>query len=80
MNELYKTNPMNAPRLNTDAHFADYSTEYSFRGFIDEAFDFIEDFQLLNPTMWERFVRQFREEDADSDGGWRGDGSGSGPL
>ena len=73
MNELYKTNPMNAPRLNTDAHFADYSTEYSFRGFIDEAFDFIEDFQLLNPTMWERFVRQFREEDADSDGGWRGE-------
>lgn len=73
MKNLYENNPMNAPRLNTDTHFADYSTEYSFRGFIDEAFDFIEDFQLLNPEMWERFVRQFREEDADSDGGWRGE-------
>ena len=64
---------MNAPRLNTDAHLADYSTEYKFRGFIDEAFLFIEDFQLLNPIMWERFVRQFREEDADYEGGWRGE-------
>lgn len=73
MKNLYENNPMNAPRLNTDAHFADYSTEYRFRGFIDEAFDFIEDFQLLNPTMWERFVRQFREEDADYEGGWRGE-------
>ena len=64
---------MNAPRLNTDTFFADYSNEYSYRGFIDEAYRFIEDFQLLNPAMWERFVAQFREDDADSDGGWRGE-------
>ena len=73
MKNIYENDPMNAPRLNTDTHFADHSTEYKFRGFIDEAFLFIEDFQLLNPTMWERFVRQFREEDADRDGGWRGE-------
>ena len=73
MKYLYKDNPMNAPRLKTDAHFSDYSTEYKFRGFIDEAFEFIEDFQLLNPVMWERFVNQFREEDADYEGGWRGE-------
>lgn len=64
---------MNAPRINTDKVFADYETEYKFKGFIDEAFKFIEDFQLLNPTMWERFVNQFREEDADYEGGWRGE-------
>ena len=70
---IYKNNPMNAPRLNTDTFFADYSNEYSYRGSIDEAYRFIEDFQLLNPAMWERFVDQFREDDADSDGGWRGE-------
>lgn len=73
MINLYENNPMNAPRMNTDAHFVDYSTEYKFRGFIDDAFSFIEDFQLLNPVMWERFVRQFREDDADYEGGWRGE-------
>ena len=71
--KIYESNPMNAPRLNTDTFFADYSNEYSYRGFIDEAYRFIEDFQLLNPTMWERFVGQFREEDADYEGGWRGE-------
>ena len=70
---IYENNPMNAPRLNTDTFFADYSNKYSYRGFIDEAYRFIEDFQLLNPTMWERFVGQFREEDADYEGGWRGE-------
>ncbi len=73
MKQLYENNPMNAPRTNTDVFFVDYNTEYKLRGFIDEAFDFIEDFQLLNPTMWERFVNQFREEDADYEGGWRGE-------
>ena len=73
MKHLYENNPMNAPRVNTDTFFVDYSNSYSYRGFIDEAFKFIEDFQLLNPTMWERFVNQFREEDADYEGGWRGE-------
>ncbi|MBE6537162.1 MAG: hypothetical protein E7673_04330 [Ruminococcaceae bacterium] len=73
MKTIYENNPMNAPRLNTDAFFVDYSNKYSYTGFIDEAFKFIEEFQLLNPVMWERFVNQFREEDADKDGGWRGE-------
>ncbi|MBE6635392.1 MAG: hypothetical protein E7617_04250 [Ruminococcaceae bacterium] len=73
MNNLYSNNPMNAPRLNTDAFFVDFNNGYRYHGFIDEAFRFIEDFQLLNPTMWERFVNQFREEDADYEGGWRGE-------
>ena len=73
MKNIYESNPMNAPRLKTDKFFADYSQEYQYRGFIDDAFRFIEDFQLLNPVIWERFVKQFREDDADSDGGWRGE-------
>ena len=73
MKNIYKTNPMNEPRLDTDALFADYSNEYSYTGIIDKSFKFIEDFQLINPVLWERFVRQFREEDADYEGGWRGE-------
>ncbi len=73
MQNLYKNNPMNAPRLNTDTFFVDYSNDYNYRGFIDDAFKFTEDSQLLDPVMWERFVRQFREDDADYEGGWRGE-------
>ena len=73
MRNIYENNPMNAPRLNTDACFADYSSTYSYSGIIDSTMRFIEDFQLLDTVMWERFVNQFREEDADYEGGWRGE-------
>ena len=64
---------MNAPRLKTDTHFVDYGAEYRYDGFIHKAYKFIEEFQLLRPEMWARFVNQFREEDADYEGGWRGE-------
>ena len=73
MLDLYKSNPVNAPRLKTDRHFADYDNEYAFRGFIDGAFDFVLGAQLLRPDLWARFVEQFREEDADAEAGWRGE-------
>ena len=73
MRNIYENNPMNAPRLKTDTHFVDYSSEYRHTGFIDKAYRFIEEFQLLSPEMWMRFVNQFREEDADFEGGWRGE-------
>ena len=73
MRNIYTDNPMNAPRLNTDAHFVDYSAEHKHEGFIDKAYRYIEDFALMSPEMWARFVHQFREEDADYDGGWRGE-------
>ena len=41
-------------------------------GFIDSAFSFVEEAQLIKPKLWARFVQQFRE-DADYDGGWRGE-------
>ena len=41
-----------------------------YTGFIDDAFKFTEDNQLLDAKLWKRFVQQFRA-DADYDGGWR---------
>ncbi len=51
-----------------------YETQnnYSYKGFVDDAFRFIEDFQLMRPDVWARFVQQFREF-SDWDGGWRGE-------
>ena len=73
MRNLYKSNPVNAVRLKTDKHFADYDNLYSYRGFIEDAFLFVEEFQSLRPDLWARFVEQFREDDADYEAGWRGE-------
>ena len=73
MRNLYQDNPVNSVRLNTDTFFADYKNEYKYLGFMDDTFGFVEDFQLMNPTLWQRFVQQFREEDADYEAGWRGE-------
>lgn len=73
MRELYATNPVNQPRLKTDKLFADYTNEYKYEGFMDKLIRYVEDFQLMNPALWSRFVDQFREEDADHDRGWRGE-------
>lgn len=48
------------------------NNNYTYKGFIDETFRFIEDFQLMRPDIWKRFVLQFREN-ADSDSGWKGE-------
>jgi len=71
-NNFYQKNTANYPRLKTDVFFADYENKYNYSGFVDDAFKFAEDFQLLNTDLWKRFVQQFRE-DADYDAGWRGE-------
>jgi hypothetical protein len=43
-----------------------------YNGFVDDAFKFIEEFQLISPEHWRRFVYQFRS-DADADRGWKGE-------
>ena len=43
-----------------------------YNGFVDETFDFVEKYQLKKPDLWKRFVQQFKE-DADFEGGWRGE-------
>ena len=73
MRELYASNPVNQPRMKTDIFFADYKNEYKYEGFMDSMIRYVEDFQLMNPTLWARFVNQFREEDANHDRGWRGE-------
>lgn len=45
---------------------------YQFNGIIDKTAHFIEEFQLLRVDLWKRFVQQFKE-DADYEGGWRGE-------
>lgn len=72
MRKLYEEMSANYPRLKTDVNFADYTNTYKYSGFIDEAMLYIEDFQLLSPERWRRFVQQFRE-DADFDAGWKGE-------
>lgn len=72
MIEIYEKNTANYPRLKTDVMFDDFGRECSFEGFVDKHIHFIEDVQLLDGELWERFVKQFRE-DADSDAGWRGE-------
>ncbi len=73
MKDLYENQPMNQPRCNTDRFFVDYANEYQYRGLLDDAFRYIEGFQLLDSVLWDRFVDQFRQEDADHDRGWRGE-------
>lgn len=43
-----------------------------YNGIIDKSVDFIEEMQLLRTDLWCRFVQQFKE-DADYEGGWRGE-------
>lgn len=69
---VYAPHSANAPRLKTDAFFSDDANTYRYRGFVDRATRFVEEFQLLRPELWRRFVQQFREE-ADNDAGWRGE-------
>lgn len=44
----------------------------NYNGIIDKSINFIEEFQLLRTDLWCRFVQQFKE-DADYEGGWRGE-------
>ncbi len=69
---FYEQNTANFPRIQTDTLFVDYSNTAKYSGFMDNAFTFVENSQLLRPELWDRFVRQFREE-ADDDNGWRGE-------
>lgn len=73
MVEIYTKNTANYPRLQTDKFFADYENKYSYSGFMDKTFRYIEDFQLLRPELWRRFVQQFREDADGADAGWRGE-------
>ncbi len=59
--------PVNPDRVTSGINLSE-----SFTGFVHKNIKYIEDFQLLDSVLWKRFVEQFREEDADFEGGWRG--------
>lgn len=72
MKELYERGSANYPRLRTDTLFSDYENDYTYWGYMDEAIRHIETAQMLDPSLWKRFVQQFREK-SDCDGSWRGE-------
>ena len=72
MRKLYQPNTANFPRLKTDTFFADYANQYQYNGVIGWFSRFIEEFQLLDPVHWKRFVDQFRIH-SDTEKGWRGE-------
>ncbi len=72
MKQLYEKQTANYPRLSCDKFFADYDNEFSFSGITDTSMRFIENAQLLKPSLWKRFVEQFKLR-PDSDHRWRGE-------
>ncbi len=73
VNTNYTPMTANYPRLKTDTFFVDYENTYRYTGAADEIIRYIEDFQLLRPELWARFVRQFQTDADDIDHGWRGE-------
>ena len=70
--QFYLPKTANYPRLKTDTFFVDESNRYQYTGFVEGAIRYIEEFQLLRPDLWKRFVMQFRA-DSDFNAGWKGE-------
>ena len=71
--EIYQNNPMNKPRLATDTLLSDIFNTVEYRGVIRDTLDFVTKEQLKSTAHWHKFVEQYKMEDADFDGGWRGE-------
>lgn len=70
---MYEKNTANYPRLKRDVFFTDYENTYKYSGFMDDSFKFLENFGLLTPELWKKFVNEFRVNADDVDAGWRGE-------
>ena len=64
-----------APRANTDRLFALPAGSFSYTGYLNDTVRLIENIQLLQKPLWEKFVRVFTElpKPDTHDGGWRGE-------
>jgi len=72
LRKIYKENTARFPRIESD-HFFSFDQIYAnYNGVIQNTFDFVEKNQLLDVDLWKRFAQQFKE-DADYEGGWRGE-------
>lgn len=75
ISSLLKANKMLAPRGGTDRLFPFPAGSFDYRGHLDHAIRFIEDFQLLDQALWAKFVKVFTEapKPDTADKGWRGE-------
>ena len=69
----YQKNTANHVRLNTDPLLMDFDLRGEFSGCIADAFRFVHDEQVMDATLWTRFVDQFRLCDDSEKGAWRGE-------
>ncbi len=60
-------------RTATDSLFTDTTAVCAFRGLLDRTIRYVEDFQLLDPENWSRFVNQYAIHSDSNDNGWRGE-------
>lgn len=70
------TSPFYARRAQTDRLFTLPQGSVKLTGYIDDAIRFVEAQQLLDPSLWKRFVDQFRDtvpKADDANNGWRGE-------
>ena len=72
---LLRSDKILTPRGKTDALFPFPAGSFDYRGPMDHAIRFLEDFQLLDMTLWEKFAKVFAEQPAPdtADKGWRGE-------
>ena len=70
---LYPKGSVNAKRIDTDVFFIDEKAKMQFQGHLDKTIRYIEEIQLLDPVLWQRFVEQFRVFSDTADKGWRGE-------
>ncbi|MBE6629638.1 MAG: hypothetical protein E7624_02165 [Ruminococcaceae bacterium] len=73
INEVLSSNRMLAPRMNTDKLFPLAAGSYDYRGYLDDAIRFIEDFQLNDRPLWSKFVQVFVDRHDGENRGWRGE-------
>lgn len=59
---VLRTNKMLSPRERTDTLFPLPAGSFGYRGWADEAIRFIEGFQLLDASLWQKFVKVFTEQ------------------
>ena len=74
--KAYSSHRFNRKRIETDTLFALPAGSVSLEGKLDYAIRFIEDFQLLDTSLWKKFAEQFRNTSPkadDADNGWRGE-------
>lgn len=59
--------------VDREKFFTDEKANFQYNGFVDEAYRFVMENQLLKPDLWKKFVNQFRTDADIANFGWRGE-------